>query len=565
MLLFELFDNPTKSVDEVKHFRTAYGWAGGRNERTGGKHKHPEADIDKMIKDIATSDASPEHKKAAIDALKKKGLKENQQLSVEQLATISDEALDNAYHYGRSTPGNTFGWQANLKSAAYAKKMIDAGVSDIEQISDAIHKGWNVTAQAFVQNPEQFSDTEKLRAAGKLEAKLQQRANLMKQNYAQLPDDEQEKDRVVARALLQAINGQQGVAEGLDEAVGGNYLYHATSDTGLKSILQSGAINAALGPQSATTAQTRLPTVSTTRDWGYASGSNAAKQGQGGIVRSAILVLDRNAIEQRYKTLGTSQSSNTRGSAFGKKKSSGFDTFKFLKPFDINKDLTLSKDELDVWQQQTGGKASPTSNVKTNPEFLADLYRDIAQGQAKSKLGGEFEEAVVVPKGALLLGGGVLVGFWVNPNGTLMNDPTVMNDPRRLEIAPGGTGRFVKAKQTQGVAEGYWADAVKKAEADREARKGKPFEKNPVSHDKNGVYIGDKDLAGPNTFARANKDQGVKESALTTKQPQGEKPWKPSMDKPTGEHDPIHGKAPKKGTVKYEIWKRKIAADKKGS
>ena len=48
----------------------------------------------------------------------------------------------------------------------------------------------------------------------------------------------------------------------------------------------------------------------------------------------------------------------------------------------------------------------------------------------------------------------------------------------------------------EGVAEGYWADAVKKAEADREARKGKPFEKNPASHDKDGVYIGDKDLAG---------------------------------------------------------------------
>jgi hypothetical protein len=135
------------------------------------------------------------------------------QLSVEQLATISDEALDNTYHYGRSSPGNTFGWQANLKSAAYAKQMIDKGVTDIEAISDAIHKGWNVTAQAFVQNPDQFDDTEKLKAAGKLEAKLQQRAQLMKQNYAQLPDDEKEKDRVVARALLQAIRGTHGLAE----------------------------------------------------------------------------------------------------------------------------------------------------------------------------------------------------------------------------------------------------------------------------------------------------------------------------------------------------------------
>jgi hypothetical protein len=48
----------------------------------------------------------------------------------------------------------------------------------------------------------------------------------------------------------------------------------------------------------------------------------------------------------------------------------------------------------------------------------------------------------------------------------------------------------------QGVTEGYWQDAVKKAEASREARKGKPFEKNPASHDKQGVYKGDKDLAG---------------------------------------------------------------------
>jgi len=139
-----------------------------------------------------------------------------QQLSVQQLATISDAALDQAYGYGRSTPGNSFGWQANLKSAAYAKRMIDAGVTDVEKISDAIHQGWNTTARAFVQNPDQFGDTEKLRAAGKLDAKLAQREKLMNIGYSQLPNDEQEKDRVVARALLQALTGQQGVAEGVD-------------------------------------------------------------------------------------------------------------------------------------------------------------------------------------------------------------------------------------------------------------------------------------------------------------------------------------------------------------
>lgn len=136
-------------------------------------------------------------------------INESANLSLEQLATISDEALDKAYGYGRSSPGNTFGWQANLKSAEFAKKAIESGITDIDQIADAIHKGWNVTAKAFVENPDQFDDTEKLKAAGKLEAKLAQREKLMNINYAQLPDDEQEKDRVVARVLLQALAGSK--------------------------------------------------------------------------------------------------------------------------------------------------------------------------------------------------------------------------------------------------------------------------------------------------------------------------------------------------------------------
>jgi hypothetical protein len=135
-------------------------------------------------------------------------INESTNLSIEQLAMISDKALDDAYKYGRSTPSNTFGWQANLKSAEFAKKVIDAGETDIEKISDAIHKGWNVTANAFVNNPDQFDDTEKLRQSGKLDSKLQQRAALMKKGYFDLPDDEKEKDRVVARALLQALTNK---------------------------------------------------------------------------------------------------------------------------------------------------------------------------------------------------------------------------------------------------------------------------------------------------------------------------------------------------------------------
>jgi len=179
------------------------------------------AAVEKQKEKMAKDNAAEPGKKL-LGKIEKQGVAEGeaQQLSVQQLAAISDEALDNEYHYGRSTPGNSFGWQANLKSAAYAKQIIDQGETDIEAISDAIHKGWNVTAQAFVQNPDQFDDTPKLQAAGKLEAKLQQRAELMKKNYAQLPEDEKEKDRVVARALLQAITGgsEQGVAEAANPA-----------------------------------------------------------------------------------------------------------------------------------------------------------------------------------------------------------------------------------------------------------------------------------------------------------------------------------------------------------
>jgi len=145
---------------------------------------------------------------AVINHIKPREVKEGASLSVEQLAHISDKALDDAYHYGRSTPGANFGWMANMQSAKAAKRLIDAGVTDIEAISDAIHKGWNVTAAADYKGQLQLDtptpDEKKLK-----------RAKLAMQSYSQLPEDEKEKDRVVARALLQAITGSE-----VDESLG---------------------------------------------------------------------------------------------------------------------------------------------------------------------------------------------------------------------------------------------------------------------------------------------------------------------------------------------------------
>jgi hypothetical protein len=120
--------------------------------------------------------------------------------NVEQLAAVSDEALDNAYHYGRSTPGANFGWLANIESAKAASKLINAGETDIEVIADAIHDGWNITAIA------DYKGMLKLDTPTPDEKKAKRFA-LASKSYAQLPEDVKEKDRVVARALLDYIKG----------------------------------------------------------------------------------------------------------------------------------------------------------------------------------------------------------------------------------------------------------------------------------------------------------------------------------------------------------------------
>ena len=122
-------------------------------------------------------------------------------LSVEQLAHISDKALDDAYHYGLSTPGANFGWLANIESATAAKRMIDSGITDVEAIANAIHDGWNKTAVADYMGKLQL-DTPTIID------KKKKRYALAQQTYAQLPEVEKEKDRVVARAMLQSLGVQ---------------------------------------------------------------------------------------------------------------------------------------------------------------------------------------------------------------------------------------------------------------------------------------------------------------------------------------------------------------------
>jgi len=115
---------------------------------------------------------------------------------LDHYAQISDEALDNAYHYGRSKQG-TFGYEANKGSAKFALDLMKKGVTDIEMIADAIHKGWASVATTY-DDPIYAVKPEK----------KANRLKLADTHYSELSEEEKEKDRVVARALLQAYQAE---------------------------------------------------------------------------------------------------------------------------------------------------------------------------------------------------------------------------------------------------------------------------------------------------------------------------------------------------------------------
>jgi hypothetical protein len=113
-------------------------------------------------------------------------------VDLDHYAQVSDQALDNEYKYGRSKPG-TFGYEANKGSAKFALELMQKGETDIEVLSDAIHKGWSSVATTY-DDPVYATKPEK----------KSNRLKLAETPYSSLPEQEKEKDRVVARALLKA-------------------------------------------------------------------------------------------------------------------------------------------------------------------------------------------------------------------------------------------------------------------------------------------------------------------------------------------------------------------------
>ena len=123
------------------------------------------------------------------------------------------------------------------------------------------------------------------------------------------------------------------------EQVGGNYLYHGTNNEAAKNILSCGSFSAnTVSQQYATKQQTKLPTVSFTRELQYLLNPDQGNVGGGDY--EVIFVIDRNKLESNYKTIGTSQTPDTT-SKEGKRK---LDTFN---SYDVNQDGRVDSQDAD--------------------------------------------------------------------------------------------------------------------------------------------------------------------------------------------------------------------------
>ncbi len=112
---------------------------------------------------------------------------------IDTLAMASEAALDKAYSYGISMPGS-FGNSCNIQSATDLLKALEKGERDIEVLADISHEGWSKIARTF-NDPIYESKPEK----------REKRLELASTPYSELPEEEKEKDRVAAKAVLKAF------------------------------------------------------------------------------------------------------------------------------------------------------------------------------------------------------------------------------------------------------------------------------------------------------------------------------------------------------------------------
>ena len=192
--------------------------------------------------------------------------------------------------------------------------------------------------------------------------------------------------------------------------------------------MSSGNINASkYGGQVATAAQTKLPTISVTRDWRYAIGASDTQIG--GMNHDVVFILDRQKIENNYKTISTSQSDDTRSGAFSGMRQGKRDAIRSISPggeeyrtIDTDNDRSISQAEREAFKQK-----HTDAGTLDQAQLLWQRIHDIG----KSKAGGEFEEAIPVKSGKLPIQN-IVVGIYLNSDAA-KNDPELANHPLKKE------------------------------------------------------------------------------------------------------------------------------------
>jgi hypothetical protein len=124
---------------------------------------------------------------------------------IEQYAAVQSQALDAAYHYGISQPG-TFGAAAGQSSAKAILSKIMNGITDIEKLAAASHIGWGRVAKTY-DDPVYKEKPQK----------RETRLALANTPYKNLPEEEKEKDRVAARAILAAFTGRAAMEKQIEQ------------------------------------------------------------------------------------------------------------------------------------------------------------------------------------------------------------------------------------------------------------------------------------------------------------------------------------------------------------
>lgn len=144
---------------------------------------------------MATQTADSKHKYQTIYP--------GQNVSLDNLVNVCHKALSTAsgWKYYPLKPG-AFGYDNMVHSIATVFDNYEPGL-DVEEVADLVHQGW-ITNYTYWRDNQPFKTNSLYLKPGNALGD-ERRNNCAKTPYNELPEDEKEKDRIVAKALIALI------------------------------------------------------------------------------------------------------------------------------------------------------------------------------------------------------------------------------------------------------------------------------------------------------------------------------------------------------------------------